>query len=67
MTTPHLAEKLNRPQSPGSQPICKIALPIDDAAKLAALNQIYPGRDTQALITELLHHALNTLESDQKT
>jgi hypothetical protein len=39
----------------------RIRLSVYDAARLAALADIYPGRTSPQLITELLHVALNEL------
>jgi hypothetical protein len=36
-----------------------VHLPLDDAARLAALAQMFPGRSAEQLITELLGQALN--------
>ena len=40
-----------------------VRLPIEDAAKLAALEEMYPKRTTEQLITDLLSAALIELES----
>ncbi|WP_290634462.1 type 1 pili tip component [Aquisalimonas sp.] len=40
-----------------------VHLPIHDAAKLAALREMYPGRSEQDLITDLLSAALDDLEA----
>lgn len=40
-----------------------VHLPIHDAAKLAALREIYPGRSEEDLITDLLSAALDDLEA----
>jgi len=40
-----------------------VHLPVEDAAKLAALVEMYPKRTTEQLITDLLSAALNDLES----
>lgn len=39
----------------------QVRLPVDDAARLAALADMFPGRSTEQLITELLTQALNEL------
>jgi hypothetical protein len=39
-----------------------VKLPIHDAAKIAALAELYPGRSETQLITELLSAALDELE-----
>ena len=38
-----------------------VRLPIDDAARLGALAEMFPGRTTEQLITELLGAALKEL------
>src|SRR5690348_5437102 len=40
-----------------------VRLPIDDAARLQALADLYPGRTPQELITDLLGVALRELEA----
>jgi hypothetical protein len=40
-----------------------VRLPIEDAAKLAALAEMYPKRTSEQLITDLLSAALIELES----
>lgn len=39
-----------------------VHLPKNDAAKIAALTEMYPGRTKEQIITELLGAALNELE-----
>ncbi|MDQ2077168.1 hypothetical protein [Marinimicrobium sp. ABcell2] len=39
-----------------------VRLPLEDAAKLAALHEMFPKKRTEELITDLLHAALNELE-----
>jgi hypothetical protein len=39
-----------------------VRLPVEDAAKLAALGEMYPKRTTEQLITDLLSAALSDLE-----
>ena len=41
----------------------EVRLPIHDAAKLAALREMFPGRSEQDLITDLLSAALDDLEA----
>ena len=38
--------------------VCEVHLPVDDAARLAALAEMFPGRAPEQLITELLGVAL---------
>jgi hypothetical protein len=40
-----------------------VRLPLEDAAKLAALCEMYPKRSTENFITDLLSAALSELES----
>jgi len=39
-----------------------VRLPVDDAARLAALAEMFPGRSPEQLITELLGVALQEIE-----
>ena len=39
-----------------------VRLPVEDAAKLAALSEMYPKRTLEQLITDLLSAALSDLE-----
>lgn len=41
----------------------KVNLPLEDAAKLAALQALYPRRTQEQIITELLTAALHDLEN----
>lgn len=40
-----------------------VRLPIDDAARLAALAELFPGNSPDALITDLLRAALDEIEA----
>jgi len=40
-----------------------VRLPIHDAAKVAALAEMYPGRSEQDIITDLLSTALDEIEA----
>lgn len=40
-----------------------VRLPVEDAAKLAALQEMFPRKHVEDFITDLLHAALNELES----
>jgi hypothetical protein len=40
-----------------------VRLPIDDAARLAALSEMFPGRTAEQLITDLLGTALQGIET----
>lgn len=41
----------------------RVRLPVEDAAKLKALAELYPRRDVEELITDLLSASLNEIES----
>lgn len=43
--------------------IYSVRLPIHDAAKLAALAEMFPGRSEQDIITDLLSAALDEIEA----
>jgi len=38
-----------------------VRLPLDDAARLHALAELFPGQGVEALVTDLLHAALDEL------
>lgn len=40
-----------------------VRLPVEDAARLAALSEMFPRRTVEQLITDLLSAALNDVES----
>jgi hypothetical protein len=40
-----------------------VRLPVDDAARLAALAEMFPGRSAEQLITDLLGAALQEIET----
>lgn len=40
-----------------------VRLPVHDAAKLAALAEMYPGRSQEQIITDLLSTALDEIEA----
>lgn len=40
-----------------------VRLPVDDAARLAALSEMFPGRTPEQLITDLLGTALQEIET----
>lgn len=40
-----------------------VRLPVDDAARLAALSEMFPGRTPEQLITDLLASALQEIET----
>ena len=41
-----------------------VRLPVYDAARLAALSELFPGRSAEALLTDLLTASLDELESN---
>jgi hypothetical protein len=47
--------------SPRTARSYQVRLPVDDAARLAALADMFPGRSAEQLISELLSQALNEL------
>ena len=40
-----------------------VRLPVDDAARLAALTEMFPGTTPERLITDLLHTGLDEIEA----
>lgn len=46
-----------------SREFYSVRLPVHDAAKLAALAEMYPGRSEQDIITDLLSAALDEIEA----
>jgi len=40
-----------------------VRLPLDDAARLHALLEIFPGRTLEEIVTDLLHAGLDEIES----
>jgi len=47
-----------RASAPRTAQAYSVRLPVDDAARLGALAELFPGRTTEQLITELLGTAL---------
>jgi len=47
--------------APRAAPRYEVRLPVDDAARLAALAEMFPGRTPEQLITELLGEALREI------
>lgn len=62
MNTHPLINELETPSPCSTTSCCAIHLPIDDAARIAALAEMYPRHTNETLITALLHHALTRLE-----
>jgi len=50
-----------RAAAPRTAKVYAVRLPVDDAARLAALAQMFPGRAPEQLITELLGVALKEI------
>lgn len=63
MSAHHLMDELKTPSTTPTIECCYTPLPLDDAAKLAALSELYPQHTTESLITALLHHALTVIET----
>lgn len=62
MSIPPLIHELETPIT-GATTLCgSIPLPIDDAARIAALVEIHPQHSHDSLITALLHYALQRIE-----
>jgi len=40
-----------------------VRLPLDDAARLHALGQLFPGRTIEEIVTDLLHVSLDSIEA----
>jgi len=40
-----------------------VRLPLEDAARLRALSELFPGQDVEAIITDLLHAGLDEIEA----
>ena len=45
-----------------SKVICKLKIPVQDAAKLAALCDMFPSMGQEVIISRLVNHSLNTLK-----
>ena len=41
-----------------------VQLPLDDAARVLALNEMFPGKTPEAIITDILSAALTELETE---
>ena len=48
---------------PRTEHAYQVQLPVHDAAKIAALAEMYPGRTQEQIITDLLGAALDDLEA----
>lgn len=58
-----LNEWENNAKTPVSAQEYTVRLPLPEAARIAALAEMYPGRTTTQIITDLLAAALDELES----
>ena len=61
MSAQHLLDELKTPSTTPTIECCQTPLLLDDAAKIAALTDLYPQHTTESLITALLHHALGVI------
>ncbi|GAB3101282.1 hypothetical protein GCM10027217_21400 [Pseudomaricurvus hydrocarbonicus] len=61
MNAQDLIKELNNPSSRQTEVCCSTPLPLEDAAKIAALVELHPHHTTESIITALLHHALNNI------
>ena len=63
----HVKQLIDAWQSAASEPrtarTYEVRLPVHDAAKIAALREMFPGRSEQDLITDMLSAALDELEA----
>ena len=50
--------------APRAAKIYEIRLPLFDAAKLAALSELFPGRSEEQILTDLLSAALDQIEAE---
>lgn len=57
-----LINELETPTTHATTICCAIALPIEDAARIAALVELHPGHTRESLITAMLHHALTQIK-----
>ncbi len=54
-------QHLSQPPQLVSEVCCITRLPIEDAAKLSALAELFPQQEQEEIITTLLAHALDEL------
>ena len=59
--------KLNKPPHEAKQTCCITPLPLEDAAKISALADLFPQQSPEELISILLNHALDELSSHTQT
>lgn len=60
-----LMDELKTPATTPTTECCHTPLLLDDAAKIAALSDLYPQHTTESLITALLHHALHVIDTTE--
>ncbi len=58
-----LLDVLDTPANLPTEVCCETALPLEDAAKIAALEKLYPQHSQESLISFLLHHALSNIQT----
>ncbi len=54
-------QRLSQPPQTSSQVCCITRLPIEDAAKLSALAELFPQQGQEEIISTLLSYALDEL------
>jgi hypothetical protein len=54
-------KKVARPELTARQ--YAVRLPVEDAARLRALSELFPGQDVEEIITDLLHAGLDEIEA----
>ena len=54
---------LENPPQETMETCCITPLPLDDAAKISALAELFPQQSAEELISSLLHHALHELNA----
>lgn len=50
--------------APRAAKVYEIRLPLFDAAKIAALSELFPGRSEEQILTDLLSAALDQIEAE---
>ncbi|MAZ90295.1 MAG: hypothetical protein CL693_21905 [Cellvibrionaceae bacterium] len=54
-------QDLKQPAAPAQEMCCITPLPLEDAAKLSALAELFPNQSQEQIISTLLAHALDQL------
>ncbi len=63
MSIDSLLQDLQSPSRPaGTTNYCNLQLPIEDAARLAALAALYPQHDQDTILSLLLSHGLQQMD-----